>query len=391
MESELNGKFKRLQSIILHFGQDFQFMPVSVLERKLLSCPSILVRDSNVWEWALHMAVFCLCFQLIRTFVGDSTENFPGAQVLCSYFAKDNCVQLAEMFEKNSSMCVDKCIRITVFRGGRWGNQLTQLLRAVQLAEYFGIRTVIVSPGHAGLKEDMKYRSVRIAIDRGQNMTCLEGFFFYEGAKSIKEVQHMSFLISHRFRAAYSEILGVKPLGDDVLVMHIRSGDIIAKKVASSYAQPPCQYYFDVIGSRNWSEVRVISEDYRNPCVRILRESSIPVYIRRSFDVDLREMFGARNLVVGRGTIGFLIAVMSVNLNRLYTFNASTTRFLLMTNASEHYNCVPSDLYFNTVVKKWRCSQEQLDLMRTDKCRLWQDMRNFSLIDDDVYVHEHIL
>ena len=82
---------------------------------------------------------------------------------------------------------------------------------------------------------------------------------------------------------------------------------------------------------------------------------------------------------------------MSVNIKRLYTFNASTARFLRMTDIHEHYNCVPSDLYYNEVVKVWNRTKRQLALMNTEKCELWQDMREFSHINDDVYIHEHVL
>lgn len=55
----------------------------------------------------------------------------------------------------------------------------------------------------------------------------------------------------------------------DALVVHIRSGDIFTRKGAQKeYAQPPCNYYFDVI--KNWSSVISIAEDTKNPCVNLL-------------------------------------------------------------------------------------------------------------------------
>ena len=357
---------------------------------------AIAARFWGMLGLVLHIAVFDLYLCFFWKFESHRDRDlvvllFPSVQKTTGNASlTKGFPELPRAFSTGFNSSADKCFKVKKFFTSRWGNQVVQLLRSLQLAEYFEIPTVIVRPGHAKLAKDMMYNDIKVVLDRGQTEACVvERCFFYESTKGIKEIQRLSFSVPYEFRVAYSEMLNVKPLGDNVLVIHIRSGDIMVK-AHRSYAQPPCQYYFDVIGSRNWSEIRVISEDDVNPCVGILRNSSIPVYLGREFDVDLREMFGARNLVIGRGTLGFMVAVLSTNLRRIYTFNTSTTRFLRMTDIREHYNCAPSDSYFNEAVKKWTLSQRQLDLMHSGKCELWQDMRNISHIND-VYIFEDVL
>ena len=49
-----------------------------------------------------------------------------------------------------------------------------------------------------------------------------------------------------------------------------------------------------------------------------------------------------------------------------------------MTDIREHYNCLPSDEYYNTNVKYWKGTPEQMELMKSDGCYKWENIMNVS-------------
>lgn len=64
---------------------------------------------------------------------------------------------------------------------------------------------------------------------------------------------------------------GLGLFDESSLVIHVRGGDVFKSgEVHSGYAQPPLVFYRDIINSRSWGRVYVVSglgELSRNPCV----------------------------------------------------------------------------------------------------------------------------
>lgn len=210
---------------------------------------------------------------------------------------------------------------------------------------------------------------VDIVVSSFYRGTCARGTFFTRSLKP-RYLQFLDLRVPRRFRESYAKLLAVQTLGVESLVIHVRSGDIMTSAGShAAYAQPPCSYYGRILQDANWSQIYVFSEDMANPCLMSLRSIG-HLNVGGSLNKDLSRMLGARNLAIGRGTMGFMMAIMSLSLERIYTFNASTSRFLVETDISIHKNCVPSRSYYVQVVRHWKCTKGQLSQMKTGQCDL---------------------
>ena len=114
-------------------------------------------------------------------------------------------------------------------------------------------------------------------------------------------------------------------LSDDVVVLHIRSGDIFSRKnyycpVVSNYLQNPLSYYNHIINKYN--KAIILTEDYNNPVISEL-EKNDKVEIRI---LDVKEtvqlMLSAKNIVTS-GVSSFAIAcvLLSKNIKKVYCSN----------------------------------------------------------------------
>ena len=77
-------------------------------------------------------------------------------------------------------------------------------------------------------------------------------------------------------------------------------------------------------------------------------------------------LLNAKNLVVSRGTIGFSIILLSNKIKNLFMFNRSVSWL------PDHLNCVPTDVYYNDLIKHWKNTTYQRNLMLTSKCERWE-------------------
>ena len=114
-------------------------------------------------------------------------------------------------------------------------------------------------------------------------------------------------------------------LPDDVVVLHIRSGDIFSRKnyycpVVSNYLQNPLSYYTHIINK--YSKAIVLVEDYNNPVISEL-EKNDKVEVRMiSVQETLQVMLSAKNIVTS-GVSRFAIAcvLLSRNIKKVYCSN----------------------------------------------------------------------
>jgi hypothetical protein len=114
----------------------------------------------------------------------------------------------------------------------------------------------------------------------------------------------------------------IKTLESDVVVFHIRSGDIFSREnyycpVVSSYIQNPLSYYLEII--KDYNKIIVLTEDYENPVVGELSKiSKVEIKI-----CDVKEsielMLSSQNVVTS-GISSFPIAccLLSQNIKKIY-------------------------------------------------------------------------
>lgn len=277
----------------------------------------------------------------------------------------EKCFLLSREVGFHFKSCDHSCIRVIPHE--RWGNNLLQLLKACQLAESLGIGTVKVKHNFAFVTQSLPWSpSVTVVPEETVQEECFAAKYFMLASNHTIPI-FAEFTPS--FKRAYRNHLGVHQLNESALVVHLRSGDIFSRWVHRLYAQPPCGYYQNIARSRNWDTILVFSEDYQNPCVRLVAENAT-FHVGGVLLDDLRLLLGARNLVIGRGTFGLMLALLTEDLMRLYTFNQSFGLQCAL-RGTRISNCQPSRAFYTRNVLHWRKTHEQVQLMLNSTCESW--------------------
>lgn len=145
----------------------------------------------------------------------------------------------------------------------------------------------------------------------------------------------------------------IQNLSENDLVIHIRSGDCFdPKKAHPRYIPPPLGYYTHIIESKEWENIIILSEDFKNPCINKLM--SIYPNIKHTLTQDstlkddLSYILGAKYVVSSVGT--FVENVVKFSEKIEYLYNPENTNF---SNKKKFYK----------IVKKWKVREDQLKLI----------------------------
>lgn len=278
------------------------------------------------------------------------------------------CERVRRIFNQSSINCNENCLNIDVY--ARYGNSFVSFLTAIGIARGIGMKRIVIPPNFLFLNESFNYGNISIEINEKRDETCFHNFFY----KIPKEMQPLISryvrTIDPEFQSMYLKKFPKVNIPENSLVVHIRGSNIFRRRRPHwKYGQPPCSYYLDIIRMKEWNKVILIAEDRKNPCVNVI-EKFTEGFVSRSFFEDMSFILHAKNLVISRSTLTNAMVTLSPNLENLYSFNHS--RFF---DVNVH-NCVPTDHYFNNVIKVWKNNRLQIDLMMKSKsCAVWQ---NFS-------------
>ena len=314
--------------------------------------------------------LFCLFYLAwLRSFVNRlspvvSLPALTNRKPFVSRMSADEVCRYVSKVMGRSVDCSARCLRVTRF--GRWGNNLMQLLHAAQLANYVGYRRVFVPMMFLELSRAIMWNDF-VEVVPGGGGACATGVFWGMGPHPGLEIVNS---VPNEFRLEYLRRLNVRESGNSTLVIHIRSGDIFVSP-HGVYGQPPCVYYRDIINTAQWAEVVVTAEDRRNPCTGLI-PGNVTWRIGNSLLNDLQYLLGARNLVIGRGTFGWGLMMLSVGMKKLFTYD-QTTMIVKPSSVGAHINCVPTREYAETVLKRWTMSPQQLQMMTSTNvsCQQW--------------------
>ena len=108
-------------------------------------------------------------------------------------------------------------------------------------------------------------------------------------------------------------------LNENDLYIHIRSGDVFIEHPNPCLGQPPLNYYLDVIKSKKWNKIHVIAENDKNPVIKELAIRGYQYSSGRVYE-DMSVLMNAVNLVVGPGSFGQAVALISKKLKNYYAF-----------------------------------------------------------------------
>lgn len=119
-------------------------------------------------------------------------------------------------------------------------------------------------------------------------------------------------------------------LSSNILVIHIRSGDIFRKtnKPCNKFVQNPLSFFQKII--EQYDKIYVCSEDHRNPVLDHLNKlSNVTIYMNRNIIDDLILLMKAQNICVGGvGTFGIAASMLSQNLKNFYSTDLDPKTFL---------------------------------------------------------------
>ena len=195
------------------------------------------------------------------------------------------------------------------------GNSIFQLLNIIYLAQKY--QGKVVHPEHYYLK--LKAGELDFSTnEKSSGLVRIKGNFFGVPELIIPSLERQKILDNTIFNLIpYRED---KSIGERTLVIHIRSSDVFSDlKVHPLYIQPPLSYYQKIIEYGNYQDIVIVTEaDRLNPCINELSIRYSARVQSNSLEEDINTILSAKHLVIGQGTFGNNLSMMSPNLQKLY-------------------------------------------------------------------------
>jgi hypothetical protein len=266
--------------------------------------------------------------------------------------------------------------RLTHLRLTRWlkfGNSIEQLHHVFYLAKTYNIRQIVLPPTKIFRPQKVEEFEL-IAESEGNSGELglgLAGVFYYLEPFCLEApAEGLLPSVQRYVRPLLSEALSrVDPrVGENDLVLHFRASDVFSHPVAH-YGQPPLAYYLAAIEREKPERTWLVFEDRANPCIDAaeawLKARRLEVVTQSSsLEEDLRVLLSARRLVIGQGTFGVSVAMLSTQLRRLYTFKAETWDYLRLPEVEMVQGVDVAGRYTLALLSQnWTGSAEQRALM----------------------------
>jgi len=251
---------------------------------------------------------------------------------------------------------------------GRLGNNILQVRNVLLIALYY--RCNVFLPTHSFFNKNL----VLLFDDGGPNDSIYvdddgSDFFYrdllskFAPAFSVGNDGIMNQIVRELFVLPETDM---QPLGPDDLVIHIRSGDIFSDDPLPFYIMPPLSYYREILESRTYTNVYMLAEDTRNPCISSLLAlyPDIKFHIQ-SLEEDVAMVLRATNIVMAFGTFVPALLCLTDNATVVHvpSYICTTTRGLLEQKGCDI--CVHDLDKYTAVMGPWQNRPEQRNLMLT--------------------------
>jgi hypothetical protein len=235
---------------------------------------------------------------------------------------------------------------------GRLGNNIQQISNGIYFCEKNGIH--FTSPDHTIIEAiDLDFGPAIWKIPE----TSHNWFYFFDGPECDFNVD-VDDLNRNRKRICEQYILPKlkinhefldKPIPDDFLVIHIRSGDLYTKWPAS-HPQNPLKYY-NTLGEMFDFNVLVFAEDTNNPIVQELKRMGADV-ITLGLPETYTALLMAKNLATsGAGSFAISAAFCSKNIRNFYCSDLYIPNSLNPLMLKEQLNVFMADIDGNKYIK----------------------------------------
>ena len=242
---------------------------------------------------------------------------------------------------------------------GRLGNNIQQICNGILYSSVSG--DGFFTPPHELID--------RIVIDQELKTMVRPNRFFHYNTKNKDFDIDINYLYKNIGNVAKQYVVPSfkfsidKPFDDDLLVIHIRSGDIFAHEhnPPHDYVPNPLCYYLTLI--EDYEKVIVVTEpDNCNPIVDELRKIEKVEVQSKSVAEDFATLMRAKNLASsGTGTFAVAAALCSSNIEKFYCTNLYLDEHLnpemLMTTDDVEVHMMELKNYIE--LKTWRNNEEQ--------------------------------
>ena len=270
---------------------------------------------------------------------------------------------------------------IEMLGNARFGNSFISLVHALTVAQVLGVNEIFCP--HESLKFSGQVGNIMVTQRTDESRNRLSGTFYYphllEPLLSLAGVSHWwesQFASNPQVFALYGIELNQAELGENVLLIHLRSGDVFeSSHPHPDYGQPPLAFYKRVIDNKEWERVFLIYENDSNPAVRGLKDhlnsKKLPYSVSSSdVSTDIQLLLSGKHLVMSRGTFLWPVVVASRNLESVFIFGQSSTwspnHLQAWPLRQEHEFVIVADkisIYEKLVLNRWQNNPFQRHLM----------------------------
>lgn len=245
----------------------------------------------------------------------------------------------------------------------RVGNFLIQIKNAIHIALYYNYNVIL--PVHPLLNTTYITINKDVTLD-SEIITNKYNFYYKDRIQNIdKSLFDINADKTIMILKDIFKIKNISPLGNDELVIHIRSGDIFGSKPHSGYIIPPLSYYINIIEKNKYKNIYLLAEDRLNPCInQLIKLYPNIIFNLQSLEQDITIILAARNIVISYGT--FLTSIL------MHSNNKENVYIPSYLNYNNHDNIIPdckmhiTDLqeYHNMMIP-WENTAEQIEKMVT--------------------------
>jgi len=247
---------------------------------------------------------------------------------------------------------------------GRLGNNINQVLNALQIALYYNYNVLI--PEHKYFNKRYIVINNKITID-AEKITDDNNFFYINKLENIehclfrKNLDDTLYILRDLFTIQNSESLHSKSV-----VIHIKSGDILGSKTHAKYMMPPLSYYTDIINKNKYKRIWLVAEDIKNPCVnKLLQLYPNIIFNKQRLTEDIELILEAQTIIESFGSFVSSLLLISENIKTIYRPSYHIARVNRVHKARNFTaNIVNIDLQkYLSILSPWRNTKKQKNLI----------------------------
>jgi len=208
-------------------------------------------------------------------------------------------------------------MNIQIITGGRFGNLIIRLKNAIQIALFYNYNIILPPNKYTNTNYIIINNNINLS---NKKITDTHNFYYN---KKIKNIDLTLFEMNkEKTFKILKDCITIKRkyiLGENDLLIHMRSGDIFASNPHRKYIMPPLSYYVNIINNNNFDNIYLVAEDRKNPCINKLLNLYPKICFKiNSLNKDMKIILSATNVVMSYGTFIPSLLLFSNKIKNLY-------------------------------------------------------------------------